>query len=295
MSDKKPSGHHHVCAVRNCYIKGYNSKKKFYRFPKDANRARIWAMKANREDLFGKLIDLHRSYSICEIHFEEKMFTSHFHTRLVTTAIPTLFPSLEGTSRTDHSYSAPPLQLPAKILLLDDNVIVPGGVPSPLFDSDIKTECDETAGENEIVENKDDFWTFSETSALVEAYGHHIKSFAEDGHELPTWSRISTELSSKNIHRSPESCERKWESLVQKHNRGQTNYESDDVSNALVETAEQSSKRHKGDCECYERKIVAKQKRHRERMDLIKRKLEIEERKLAAFEKYLAHLSTGKE
>ncbi|XP_074041587.1 uncharacterized protein [Leptinotarsa decemlineata] len=150
MSDKKPSGHHHVCAVRNCYIKGYNSKKKFYRFPKDANRARIWAMKANREDLFGKLIDLHRSYSICEIHFEERMFTSHFHTRLVTTAIPTLFPSLEGTSRTDHSYSAPPLQLPAKILLLDDNVIVPGGVPPPLFDSANQTNVVETELKTEV-------------------------------------------------------------------------------------------------------------------------------------------------
>ena len=92
-------------------------------------RARIWAMKANQEDLFGKLSDLHKSYSICETHFEERMFTSHFHIRLVATAIPTLFLSLEGSSKTDHSYSAPPLQISAKIRVLDNRVLVPGGVP----------------------------------------------------------------------------------------------------------------------------------------------------------------------
>ncbi|XP_074032675.1 uncharacterized protein isoform X3 [Leptinotarsa decemlineata] len=267
----------HVCAVNSCKSKSSKSKISFFMFPKDQERARIWAMACGRDDLTDKVERLHRGYHICGGHFETKYFLNDLRNRLQPNAVPTIFPTLEGsTSSTlsDHEYAV---------------------FHTKSFVSDIKTECDETAGENEIVENKDDFWTFSETSALVEAYGHHIKSFAEDGHELPTWSRISTELSSKNIHRSPESCERKWESLVQKHNRGQTNYESDDVSNALVETAEQSSKRHKGDCECYERKIVAKQKRHRERMDLIKRKLEIEERKLAAFEKYLAHLSTGKE
>jgi len=95
-------------------------------------------MKANREDLYEKLIDLHKSYTICENHFEEKMFTSQFHTRLVVTAIPTLFPSLEGSSRAEHSYSAPPLQLSAKIRVLDDRVLVPGRVsptPPALFDS----------------------------------------------------------------------------------------------------------------------------------------------------------------
>ncbi|XP_074030883.1 uncharacterized protein isoform X2 [Leptinotarsa decemlineata] len=162
---------------------------------------------------------------------------------------------------------------------------------------DIKIEYDETAGENEIVGNDCEFWSFSETSALVEAYGHLRKSFAKEGHGLQTWSQISSELSSKNIHRSPESCESKWESLVQKHNGDQTNYEfHNDVCNAQdEESTEQSSKKYKGDCECYERKIVEKQKRHRERMDMMKRKLDIEERKLAAFEKYLVHLSNGKE
>lgn len=84
-------------------------------------------MKANREDLLEKLTDLYKSYRICENHFEEKMFTSHLHTRLVAIALPTLFPSLAGSSRTaevDHSYSALPL-ISAKIRVLNDRTIVP--------------------------------------------------------------------------------------------------------------------------------------------------------------------------
>ncbi|XP_074032674.1 uncharacterized protein isoform X2 [Leptinotarsa decemlineata] len=291
----------YYCVFRGCSARTGEGTS-IFRFPQDSERAKVWLEACSRQDLLPKVDSLHKNYRICEHHFESRYISKGtVKNTLLPEAVPTIFPPI---LKTENDQSQVPDR---KMIILPDITIVP---PSKCFFvknandempsfcltvDDIKTECDETAGENEIVENKDDFWTFSETSALVEAYGHHIKSFAEDGHELPTWSRISTELSSKNIHRSPESCERKWESLVQKHNRGQTNYESDDVSNALVETAEQSSKRHKGDCECYERKIVAKQKRHRERMDLIKRKLEIEERKLAAFEKYLAHLSTGKE
>lgn len=83
-------------------------------------------MKANREDLLEKPNDLHKSYKLCESHFEEKMFTSHLHKRLVATAIPTLFPSLEGSSKApdEHSYSAPMLR-PQKIRVLDDRVLVP--------------------------------------------------------------------------------------------------------------------------------------------------------------------------
>lgn len=84
-------------------------------------------MKANREDLLEKLTDLYEGYRLCESHFEEKMFTSHLHTRLVATAIPTLFPSLEGSSRImkdDHTYSAPPL-FSAKIRILDDRTLIP--------------------------------------------------------------------------------------------------------------------------------------------------------------------------
>lgn len=92
-------------------------------------------MKANREDLLEKLPDLYEGYRLCENHFEEKMFTSHLHTRLVANALPTLFPSLEGSSRTgmavmgEHSYNAPPLYS-AKIRILDDRTIVPASLPS---------------------------------------------------------------------------------------------------------------------------------------------------------------------
>lgn len=85
-------------------------------------------MKANREDLLEKLPDLYEGYRLCENHFEEKMFTSHLHTRLVANALPTLFPSLEGSSRTgmavmgEHSYNAPPLySAKIRILQLSEN------------------------------------------------------------------------------------------------------------------------------------------------------------------------------
>lgn len=71
-------------------------------------------MKANREDLLEKLDRLHKSYKLCEDHFEQRMFTSHLRKRLNINAIPTLFPSLEGSSgnvKNDHSYYQPPLGL----------------------------------------------------------------------------------------------------------------------------------------------------------------------------------------
>lgn len=95
-------------------------------------------MKSNREDLLTKLDDLHKSYMICESHFEDKMFTSHLHTRLVGSAYPTLFSSLEGSSKPrfeDHTYCAP-LLLPAKIRVLDNRVLVPSSVLSDVTQTD---------------------------------------------------------------------------------------------------------------------------------------------------------------
>lgn len=72
-------------------------------------------MKANREDLLIKLESLHKSYMLCESHFEDRMFVNHLH-------------SLEGGSSSameDHSYATPML-LPAKIRVLDNRVLVPG-------------------------------------------------------------------------------------------------------------------------------------------------------------------------
>ncbi|XP_023312212.1 uncharacterized protein LOC111692435 [Anoplophora glabripennis] len=85
-------------------------------------------------------------------HFEDRMFTSRLHTRLVATAYPTLFPSLEGSSKAgidEHSYSAP-LLLPAKIRVLDNRVLVPGVTQTDSADYQTEDQTLETETETEV-------------------------------------------------------------------------------------------------------------------------------------------------
>lgn len=79
-------------------------------------RARIWIMACGREDLSEMLEDLHnRHYHVCGLHFERKMFMNDLRNRLYPHAVPTLFPTLEGSSTSDHSYSAFRQHVPASI------------------------------------------------------------------------------------------------------------------------------------------------------------------------------------
>ncbi|KAK4878535.1 hypothetical protein RN001_011041 [Aquatica leii] len=95
-----------VCAAKNCKNKSYTSKKRFFKFPIEVSRARIWVIASGREDLFDKLEMVHKGYRLCEDHFDNMMFTNHFRNRLNWNAKPTLFPSLEGPPKHgDHTYS----------------------------------------------------------------------------------------------------------------------------------------------------------------------------------------------
>lgn len=75
---------------------------------------------------------LHNGYRICADHFEKKMFTNRFCNRLNFDAVPTWFPSLEGSSKNqDHSYSRRELLLEnveslAKRIEFVQDVIVSG-------------------------------------------------------------------------------------------------------------------------------------------------------------------------
>lgn len=87
-------------------------------------------MACNREDLFEKLNNIHKSHRLCEDHFEAKMFTNHLHNRLNLNAVPTIFPMLEGSCKAeDHSYARPPLiypgSVPGKIQIIQNIVIGP--------------------------------------------------------------------------------------------------------------------------------------------------------------------------
>lgn len=42
---------------------------------------------------------LYTNYKVCAHHFEEKMYTNKLKNRLLPSAIPTLFPQMEGCSR----------------------------------------------------------------------------------------------------------------------------------------------------------------------------------------------------
>lgn len=55
-------------------------------------------MACNREDLLLKP-NLHNlSYRVCAMHFENRMFANDSHNRLQKNAVPTIFPSIEGTA-----------------------------------------------------------------------------------------------------------------------------------------------------------------------------------------------------
>ncbi|KAG5897426.1 hypothetical protein JTB14_032116 [Gonioctena quinquepunctata] len=98
-----------TCTAKLCYNKTYNCKKRFFRFPPDVARARTWAISCGREDLLEKSAVLHKSYRLCQDHFDQKMFTNVHQVRLNPNAVPTLFPAPEGSSRRpfllDHSYT----------------------------------------------------------------------------------------------------------------------------------------------------------------------------------------------
>ncbi|XP_018577202.1 52 kDa repressor of the inhibitor of the protein kinase-like isoform X2 [Anoplophora glabripennis] len=98
------------CAAKNCNSRQSNTQLSFFRFPKDIDRAKIWALACNREDLFDRLNSLNQSHRLCSIHFEKKMYMNKECKRLIHNAVPTLFACLEGGSKfVDHTYSRHPL------------------------------------------------------------------------------------------------------------------------------------------------------------------------------------------
>ncbi|KAK5648137.1 hypothetical protein RI129_003029 [Pyrocoelia pectoralis] len=70
-----------------------------------------WLMACGRADLLPKIKNL-GSYRLCSLHFENKMFTNIvYKNRLLPTATPTKFPSMESSSSTtsnDHAYCLNP-------------------------------------------------------------------------------------------------------------------------------------------------------------------------------------------
>ncbi|XP_050497852.1 52 kDa repressor of the inhibitor of the protein kinase-like isoform X2 [Diabrotica virgifera virgifera] len=84
-----------------CKNNSKNCNYSFFRFPKDADRARNWAMLCQREDLINKKTNLNLN-RLCSVHFENTMFSNETRNRLCKNAVPSLFPSIED-SPNQHS------------------------------------------------------------------------------------------------------------------------------------------------------------------------------------------------
>ncbi|KAJ8914360.1 hypothetical protein NQ315_011348, partial [Exocentrus adspersus] len=146
MATSKSAGS--VCAAKMCKSRSYVMPGlSFFTFPKDVARARIWVIACQREDLLERINTLHRNYKLCELHFEVKMVNKNYLRKtLVSNAVPTRFPQLEGTSRTstanvsvfDHSYTpfaVPPLlEPPKKIRILQNIILTPGSTEGSATD-----------------------------------------------------------------------------------------------------------------------------------------------------------------
>lgn len=163
--------------------------------------------------------------------------------------------------------------------------------------------------------------------ALINIFSLHKDKFKGFKKKRGQWNLISEELSKIGINKAPEKCEIKWKNLLRvyrqhKHdNKGPGKFEffnelDDVIANDpqfryLIANSNYSSvkngKLHQNNvnddnkeltnakrkkCSCTKSE---KQKRHEDRMALMTKKMEIEERKVKAFEDYLKFLKRNSE
>ncbi|KAK4886960.1 hypothetical protein RN001_003231 [Aquatica leii] len=93
-----------VYAAKKCPNKGYNCNLSFFTFPRDEQRAHTWLRACGREDLLEN-VSKPGSYKLCAAHFQDRMYLNDLKNRLLPTALPTLFPSMECLSNTDVEHS----------------------------------------------------------------------------------------------------------------------------------------------------------------------------------------------
>ncbi|KAJ8939455.1 hypothetical protein NQ318_023081 [Aromia moschata] len=148
------------------------------------------------------------------------------------------------------------------------------------------------------------YWSYNETSALLKAYASRKNNIKELRRNNQLWEGISQELASHNMHKSPENCEKKWKSMLTVYKTHKMNntgpgkfsfYREMDamLTEGQLETNElEENVAHNPKCKCMQKRMLEKQQRHIERMQLLKRKLDLEERKVEAFEYYVKHLKT---
>ncbi|XP_018579479.1 uncharacterized protein LOC108917400 [Anoplophora glabripennis] len=168
-------------------------------------------------------------------------------------------------------------------------------------------------------------WTQNETLALINIFSLHKDKFRCFKKKKGQWILISEELAKIGINKAPEKCEIKWKNLLRVYrqhkydNRGPGKFEffnelDDIIANDpqfryIIANSNSSSVKigklqensvsdgnkdliTKKKCSCIKSE---KQKRHEDRMALMTKKMEIEERKVKAFEDYLKFLKRNAE
>ncbi|XP_072386339.1 uncharacterized protein [Diabrotica undecimpunctata] len=172
-------------------------------------------------------------------------------------------------------------------------------------------------------------WSQNETLALINIFSLHKDKFKHFKMKKDRWKLISKELAKIGIDKLPIKCEIKWRNLLRSYrsykatDRAQGKFEfyneiDDIVSNdpqfrnmfdnfqtpdkGLPKPSE-SRQTLQHDINATEllskkRKCTTckseKQQRHEDRMSLLRKKLEIEERKVTAFEDYLRFLKSNR-
>ncbi|KAJ8934814.1 hypothetical protein NQ318_010228 [Aromia moschata] len=67
-------------------------------FPKDYDSARIWIEACNRQDLLPKILEVHKNYRLCELHFRDKHISKgNVKKTLLPDAVSTEFSHLTRT------------------------------------------------------------------------------------------------------------------------------------------------------------------------------------------------------
>lgn len=170
-------------------------------------------------------------------------------------------------------------------------------------------------------------WTQNETLALINIFSLHKDKFKGFKKKRGQWNLISEELAKIGINKAPEKCEIKWKNLLRvyrqhKHdNKGPGKFEFfnelDDIiandpqfryiiansnhnsikngkvhENPMNDSNKELPNGKRKKCSCVKSE---KQKRHEDRMALMTKKMEIEERKVKAFEDYLKFLKRNSE
>ncbi|CAG9856943.1 unnamed protein product [Phyllotreta striolata] len=160
-------------------------------------RATTWLRACNREDLNNNLHVLHKTARLCEDHFDPKMFIIKTKRVFLTaTAVPTIFPSLEGSSRDfDHTYSKVVSVISntneARRIKVLQHIVIPSAEQTMTSDQQDNLPCSSPLGSPNEMEHVDNFRCVSSVSMAS-------SSVLSDSLMLsPRSTQTTSELSSK--------------------------------------------------------------------------------------------------